>query len=325
MPSLSRQSLDLCLTAVLTVALGMFACSASVAEAQQASEPRTFNLRPQWQEGQTSRYELWSRRTRQMTMSAGDRQRETSSTVEVTGEVTWRVDRVKSTGGATCTMKYDWLKLSITNAQGDTQVADSRRASGDIEALHAFLQAMTADDVRVTVAPDGSIADVAGIDAIQQQIEVEQMRPEDLDFIESARELAVLAGAPASVTIGDTWQTEAKGTHEMGYLYSENDWQLAQVERIAGIPVATTTSTGELELEVDRSDMPRNGPNIDVTLRDGSVRSQVMFDLQRHEAVGRNTVQNTVIEVNVSVRQRSMSQRIEETVQAQVLRIAEGR
>ncbi len=83
------------------------------------------------------------------------------------------------------------------------------------------------------------------------------------------------------------------------------------------------TGQSDLDLEVDRSKIPDDAPPIDVKLRDGSVQSQVMFDLQRHEAVGRNSVQKTDIDVTIRFPQQSIHQRIQRTTQSQMLRIAE--
>ena len=310
---------------ILLGAIGVALCAVLLtpARAEAQMETDNFNLRPDWEAGQSSRYEIWSHRERRMSMSAGGRQREVTSTYEVAGEVTWRVQNVRSDGGAVCEMTYDWLKLTVRDGQGNEQVSDTRRGAGDSEPIHDFLKAMTSGAVRITVAPDGTIANVAGTNAIRQRVATEQMRPEDLDFMESARELAVLAGAPANAAMGDSWQTESKGTHRMGYLRQRTDWRLEQVERIAGIPVATVQGEAELELEVDKSDRPDNAPPVEVTLRNGRMRSQVMFDLQRHEAVGRNAVQTTAVDVNIRMQQGSIQQRIEETLQSQVLRIDE--
>ena len=286
-------------------------------------EPARINLQPQWQTGQTSRYEVWTRRVQRRTVSAGGQQRQQEVTAVTTGEVTWRVDRVRDDGGAACEMNFDWLRITLTSDDGEPRVNDSRDASGDNARIHNLLTALTSGPVNVSVAPDGRIEGVSGIDAIQQRVQQEAMAPSELDFIESANGLAAIAAAPAAAANGAEWQSEHTWSHEMGRLHEDMQWQLQGVERIADIPVATVTGRGELELEVDRSKMPADGPQIDVELAEGSTRTQVMFDMQRHEAVGRNSVQQTVINVNIQVRQRTIRQRIEQRIQSQALRISE--
>lgn len=293
------------------------------AAAQAQSEPAPLNLRPQWQPGQTARYEIWGRRVRSMEMSVGGRSRQTSVTIDTTGEITWTVDRVKPDGGATCIMTLDWMTATITPSEGEVQRNDSRRAQGDAPMVHDLLRAMAGVPLTVEVAPDGSIEDVRGVDAIRRRAQHEEMVPEELDFIESANDLATVPDVPAALEPGDTWQAEYRWTHEMGFLHHDVTYTLAGVEHLAGIPVATVEARGDLELEVDRSKMPDNAPPIDVKLVGGDVRSQIMFDLQRHETVGRNTVQRTTIDVAIRLPQQTISQRTQETVQSQALRVAE--
>lgn len=306
---------------MLTIVLLLGSIALPDAAAQDAET--TVDLRPRWEPGQQSRYEVWSQRVQRQSMSAGGQQREQEATYTTTGEVTWTVDAVSDAGRAQCTMRYDWLTMTVEAAQGERQVNDSRRASGDNAMVQDLLEALTSAPVRVTVAPDGSIERVEGTDAIRSRMEVEAMAPDDLDFIESANDLAAIAGAMSDVEMGDRWSTQHRWKHQLGFLDEDMQWQLEGVEQIAGIPVATVMGEGDLELEVDRSDMPDEAPPIDVSLREGEVRSQVMFDLDRHEAVGRNTMQRLVIDVNIRVPQQTIQQRIEQTTQSQVLRIAE--
>lgn len=303
------------------IALAVVLVCAAGAVAQD--EPAAVDLRPQWREGQRSRYEVWTRRVRDTTMSLAGQSRSAQVTMETTGEVTWVVDRVQPNGGATCTMTLDWLSMSIAS-DGERQVSDSRRGSGDNEMIHDLLRAMAGVPITVEVAPDGSIESVHGTDAIRRRLDVPEMMPQDLDFIESASDLATIPDAPATARVGARWDADYRWTHEMGHLRHDMSYTLAGVEELAGIPIATVTGRGSLSLDVDHSKLPEDAPPIDVKLVDGSVTSQVMFDLQRHEAIGRNTVQETTIDVTVRMPQQTLSQRTHETIQSQVLRIGEG-
>lgn len=289
---------------------------------EQGGSLEPVNLRPQWREGQTSRYEVSTQRVQRQSMQAGDRRREQQVTLQSDAEVTWHVRRVHADGGAECEMTIDWMQITARSEQGE-QLNDSRRASGDTPPVHDMLRAMAGTPIEVRVAPDGSIQGISGTDAIRRQLEFEHMAPQDLDFIESASKLATLIGAPVAAGAGDQWQTRNRWRHELGFLHEQFEWELAGMERIAQIPVATVVGRGGLELEVDEADMPDEAPPIDVRLRDGDVNTQVMFDLQRGEVVGRNSVQNMLVEVVIRVPQQTVRQEIEQSVQSQVLRIAE--
>lgn len=305
--------------AVLSMLLALLAAPA-VALGQETREP--VRLQPQWEEGQTSRYEIFTRREqRGLVMAAGER-REQQASVETTGELTWHVQQVRSDGGAVCEMTIDWMRMTMRSDQAE-QVNDSRQGSGDTEPVHDMLRAMAGTPIEVRVAPDGLIEGVAGVDAVRQSMANPGLAPGELDLIESASKLALLAGAPAQATVGDTWQRRNRWRHEMGYLHEDITWRLEGVEHIAGIPVATVTGDAVLDLEFEEPDMPPDAPPVDVRLREGDLQTQVMFDLQRGEAVGRNSVQHTRIEITVETPQQRVQQEIEQTIQSQALRIGE--
>jgi hypothetical protein len=106
-------------------------------------------------------------------------------------------------------------------------------------------------------------------------------------------------------------------------MHHDTTHTLTSIEEIAGIPVANISSTAKLRIEVDRSKFPQGGPQVDVRLIKGEAVSQVMFDLSRHEAVGRNGVQETVVEARLSANGQTMTRLMSETIRGQALRIAE--
>lgn len=291
------------------------------APAQDA--PAAIDLRPNWEEGQSARYEYWSRRERQTSMSVGGESHQASVTMVSEGEANWTVDRVNPDGSARCTMVIDWVNITITDDQGDRQVIDSRRGSGDIPPMHQALRAMAGQPVRFAVAADGSIESVSGMDAIRQRTEAEALAPEDRDFIRSATSLALLVGAPDDASPGQTWRTQHAWGHELGTMHYRLAHTLEEAGEIEGIPVATVYSEGELDLEVDDSDMPAEAPPVDVRMTDASWQGQVIFDLQRREAVGRNSLERTSIQITMRMPEQTLEQRMDETVQSQALRVAE--
>jgi hypothetical protein len=303
-----------------------------VKPASPAGKPaeQTIDLRPRFQPGQTSRYEIWTLRETGVTLAASGRSQSLATRLEIKGEVAWSVEKVNPDGGAVCVMTIDWMTADYTNPQGETTQNDSRRASGGTEAIHKVIRAMAGVPVRVEVGADGSILNASGAEAIERKIGKALHPPDDLDFMESAADLATVIAAPAAAKIKDQWTADNTWNHDMGKMRVALDQTLGSVEEIAGIPVATVTGMAKLTLQPDVTKvLPREaleGPNaakVDIRLVSGTLTTQVMFDLQRHEAVGRNSTQETQIEMRVRVADQTMTRTINETLQSQALRIEE--
>ena len=315
--------------AVVWLLAVLMVCLSTAARVARADEAEAFNLRPQWTAGQTARYEVWSSRTQQATVTLGGQSRSTEFNMTSEGEVTWTVDKVKADGSATCTMTMDWLTLDMTGDDGKTHKNDSRKAKGDIEPFHALLKALAGVPIKVSVASDGTITKVDGIKAIRSRIkpELKDLVPEDLDFIETASELATLVAAPLGAQAGKKWDADQRWTWSdppfTGYMNHDLTFTLAGVEDMAGLPVAVVDGRSKLKLELDRSDLPEGMPPFDVKLVKGDMQTQIMFDLTRSEAVGRNTIQTTTIDINIRMPNATISRRVEQTLQGQVLRIEE--
>ncbi len=294
-----------------------------------AQETESYDLRPQWEVGQTARYEVWSSRTQHATVSLAGQSRTTDLVMSSEGEITWTVDQVKADGSSVCTMTMDWLSLDYTPEDGKTLKNDSRKGSGDIEPYHALLKAMTGVPIKVSVGPDGTVTKVQGVKAISSKIkpDLKDMVPDDLDFIETATDLATLVAAPQAIEVGKKWKTDLKWTWSdspfEGYMHHDTSFTLTGIEDVAGIPIAVVDSRSKLKLELDRSDLPEGMPPFDVKLVKGELLSQVMFDLTRREAVGRNAVQTTTIDVTIRMPNATISRRVEETLQGQSLRVEE--
>lgn len=294
-----------------------------------ADEAQTYDLRPQWKPGQTARYEIWSSRTQHATVTFAGQKRTTDLTMTSDGEITWTVDQVKPDGSATCTMTLDWLTLDYSPQNGKPLKNDSRKASGDIEPYHALLKAMAGVPLKVSVAADGTVTRIDGINAIAGRIksELKDAVPEELDFMETATDLATLVAAPQSIDVGKKWDAKLKWTWSdtpfKGFMHHDMTYTLAGVEDMEGLAVAVVEGRSKLKLEVDKSKLPEGMPPADVKLVKGELQTQVMFDLTRHEAVGRNTVQTTTFDFSIRTPNATITRRLEETLQGQALRIAE--
>ena len=291
---------------------------------QAAAQTETYHLRPQWTVGQSARYSFWTARQQQhsVTMPTGESRRATNG-YETNGELTWAVQSIRPDGGATCTMTMDWITVTLTDPEGNTISLDSRKARGDVPRFHKLLKAMVGKSITITVKPDGTIDKVSGVDAVRRAAEEPDDVPEDLDWIESATDLATVPGVPAEIRVGGTWKQNFRWTHDEGHLRHAMTYTLADVEDVAGIPLATVEGRGTLKLEPKPLELPPGAPPVTRRLTGGEVTSQILFDLQRHEAVGRNTTQEDTIVTSVRFPQGTVTQSVTTSIQSQVLRLSE--
>ena len=289
--------------------------------AQQA--PQTVDLRPTFKAGQISEYEIWTRREITSSISGHGRTQWSSRSMLLEGQVTWAVDKVHADGSATCSMTVDWITALFTPGEGPEQSNDSRQPSGDTEKLHMLLRAVAGVPVVVEVAANGRVEKILGADAIREQIDDPTIELADIDFMESASELALLTAAPDATEPSQRWQDRFTWRRELGMLEHDLTYELVKVETIAGIPVATISGTASLSLDVDTSKLPPDGPPLDIDLADGSLSTQIMFDLNRSEVVGRNSIETTHIRAERLLENVTISTTTEQTVQSQALRIVE--
>lgn len=290
--------------------------------AQEGIDLQSVNLRPQPVAGRVTRYWVWTQRDQAITMTAAGNRRSLSNRMEVEGECTWAIVSVRPDGGFSATMTMDWMTARLTMPDGAVHNNDSRRGRGDTEPVHQLIRAMSGVPLTCDVAADGTIQSVRGMDAMKRKAS-DAAIPDELDFIESATDLAVLSAAPESLASGRAWDTRFRWSHELGHLQQDMRYTLSGVEDIEGIPVANVTGVAKVRLDLDRSKLPQGGPPIDIRLRSATFQTQVMFDLTRHEAVGRNTTDTRSIDTTIRLPQATISRVTDETIRSQVLRIEE--
>lgn len=289
-----------------------------------AAQTETYDLRPQWTVGQSARYSFWTARQQDqsVTVPTGESRRATNG-YETNGELTWSVQSVRPDGGATCSMTMDWISVTLTDPEGNTVSMDSRKPRGDVPRFQKLLKAMVGKPITVTVKPDGTIEKVGGLEPIRRAAEEPEDVPEDLDWIESATDLATVPGVPAEVRVGGTWKQDFRWTHEEGHLRHAMTYTLADVEDVAGIPLATVEGRGTLKLDANNLELPPDAPPVRRKLTGGEVTTQILFDLQRHEAVGRNTTQEETIVTTIRFPQGQVTRSVTTSIQSQVLRLSE--
>lgn len=295
-----------------------------IASTALAADPATdvANLQPKFVAGKTTRYEIWSQRKQHVELSFLGETQKMDMTLETKGEVTWTVDRVNADGSAACTMTLDWLVATTAGTDAEPVTIDSRKAGGD-DRMSELLKAMAKTPIAVDVAADGTVTRVKGVDAIHAKLADPESAPDELDFQETASDLVTIAAATGAVRLNGNWKASATWNHELGKLHHDTTYTLQGIEQVADISIATIEGVSKLRLDVDPKKLPADGPKLDVQLKKGESRTQIMFDLSRGEAVGRNSVQSTTIEAKLTHNGQTLTRLMDETIQSQVLRIAE--
>ncbi|QQE10130.1 hypothetical protein JD969_11475 [Planctomycetota bacterium] len=314
---------------MLPVLLLVMLFSASLVMGQE--EEVEYDLRPLWEAGQETTYEFWNKRDRNISMSFNGNNQERADSYVSEGETTWVVDQVNTDGSSVCRMKVDWIALTVKGPDGEEIVIDSRKDNtGRFEALGKILKAMASGWLTLDIAANGEVTKVTGMEAMKTLVDDPEDIPSELDFKETGSDLAQLIGPPPMLAVGGSWNHEFRWTTDIGldpikmFINYDIDYTLTSVENIEGIPVATIDGTGPMRLEVDMEDVPAGMPPIDIRMTDSHTQTQILFDLLRHEAVGRNTTQNETFVVTVTTPNGAIVQEFQIKHQGQILRIKEG-
>jgi len=292
----------------------------------------TVDLRPQWVEGQTARYEFWNQIEQAGQVKLDDKSQTSSNTIEVEGEVTWTVSQMNADGSSVNTMTLDWMKYTNTLTQGSAMVVDSRKsASGDAKPMHELISAMVGVGLTIEVAADGHVTGVKGLGQMKSKTSQPDFIPSALDFEETASDLAAIAYAPAPIEVdgasggGKKWEADFRWEHDLGKINQRWNYTLDRVEDIAGVPVAVVTGVGQFKLDAEEPEgRPADAPPVKVKLLEGNATSEVLFDLSRHEAVGRHAISREKVRITVSFPDgRQFERTLTESTVGQVIRLSE--
>lgn len=321
------------LALVLLVALSAALLFAPPAIAQEAD---AVSLRPVWTVGQGANYEFWSKTEKAETAELFGKVQSKKTIYISEGRVHWKVDVVNEDGSSVGTMQLKSIKFTATFGEADPIVMDSENLSGESPIFDQLLTAMVGTPLKVTVNADGTVKSVEGIEALKtaagnDAVEADVV-PEELDFIETASELASLMAAPAKATPGQTWSAKNTWNHESVVPDTDTtaDWDttftFTSLGQIAGVPIATINSESTIDLKVDLSELPEAAAGIDVQIVEASGKSEILFDLSRHETVARNDSMSYVANVIVTPPNNQIPPvtiKVTEKSVSQLLRIAE--
>lgn len=294
------------------------------------------NLRPSWAVGQAATYEFWGKTEKAETAQIlGQEQSETTTFISE-GRVSWVVNEINDDGVAMCTMQLTTIKFTIKAGENEPITFDSENPTGDRPAFDKLMAAMTQTPLTVTVAADGTIDKVEGIDELTTAAGDEAVKadmvPDEIDFKETASDLATLIRAPAEATTGQTWNAINTWNHEDVFPNAETKakWDTTftfdSVGLIAGVPIATIKTKSDVDIQVDLSELPEGAPDIDIQISDTSASGEILFDLSRHETVARNETMTYTAAITVAPPRPelpSITVKIVETNQSQLLRVSE--
>jgi hypothetical protein len=292
------------------------------AAAAQDAPPDPIDLRPTWVDGQTSRYRIVTERL--TTVRLADMAESHSSHMKLTSQVTWQVIDADDGGGGTCRMTINDMQVVLTDPAGREHTVTRTRADEEhLKPVQNLLKGMTAKPLTVTVASDGRVTDVAGWQKVRTAAGEAGENITETDFHEAATDLALLVGGPAQTAAGDRWSEKFDWDHQTGTLHLDTTFTLIGTETIADIPIATIDSNSDLTLTVDKAKLGERADRTTVRLKDGTESMQVIYDLSRHEAVGRNTDRSLTLEMTLQGSGSRQTRYIDQRIRSQVLRIAE--
>ncbi|MCC6679709.1 MAG: hypothetical protein IT445_02295 [Phycisphaeraceae bacterium] len=294
-----------------------------IVSATASAQEQAVDLRPRLAAGQASTYEFWTRRDQTATQQMLGNERSVKMHETVTGQISWRVDKLRSDGSADCTMTFEWIAAEFEVEGSQTGKADSRKGGGDWEQGDAFVKAMAGKPISVQVEADGSIGKVTGFAPINKALGGDKDTYDEADFQEAASYLATLIAAPAEAAVDATWSVSPTWNHDMGKLELSTTYKLDDVGDLAGVPVAMISGESKVKLEFEKPDLGADGPKVDMKQDAGQRFEQVVFDLSRGEAAARNITQTLRTTVTINLPNGSLVQKQEETVQDQLVRVEE--
>lgn len=308
-----------------------------VMPAQAVTAEESISLRPRWTVDQSASYEFWGKTEKQETATLLGREQSETTVFVSEGAMDWIVDEVNADGSAICTMRLNKVRFSITSGEQEPMVFDSENPTGDQPVFDDLIAAMVKSPLTVRVNADGTIEEVEGIEAMRtaagQEAQDADIIPEELDFIETASELATLIAAPDVATVGQIWNAKNTWNHESVLPGADTfgDWDTTFTyesrSAIAGVPIATIKASSDIDLKVDLSKLPEGAPDIDIRINDAVGKGEILFDLSRHETVARHDRMSYTADITVSPptdRVPPITIKVKEISQSQLLRIGEG-
>jgi len=311
---------------VLSLALLLSVLVAMPASAQEEAVEQAIetpvDLRPLWEDGQTAKYKSITRRVTAAQVRGMGKPR--TSVMDVTAIVNWTVVDADPDGGGQCSMTVEDLSVEVTGPTGEKQSVTADRADEDLKPVQELIRGMIGKPVTVQVAGDGTITSATGWQAIRNASGDAGKNLTENDFIESAAELAPIAGAPSAADVDATWTEKFNWDHEMGKLHLDSSFEVTGIESVVGIGLVTVESESEMTFTPDQSKIANERAQTELKLVKGGEKQSIMYDLSRHEVVGRDTTRALIFQMDLEFEGRKFQQVIQQQLRTQVLRMEES-
>lgn len=292
----------------------------SLASAQEIETP--IDLRPVWQDGQTAKYKTITRRVTAAQVRGVGKPR--TSVMDVTSIVNWQVVNANPDGGGKCVMTVEDLKVEVTSSSGEKKTVTKDRADEELKSVQQLIRGMIGKPVTVQVAKDGRVTSASGWQAIRNASGDAGKNLSETDFIESATELAPLTGGKQDADMAGKWSEKFTWDHEMGDLHLDSDFKVTGIESVAGIGLVTIEGESKTTFTPDNAKLNKGGPQVNLKLAKGAEKQSIMYDLSRHEVVGRDVTRSLIFQMNIEYEGRKFQQIIQQQMRTQVLRMDEG-
>lgn len=282
--------------------------------------PQTYDLGPHFITPRTTRYEFWEHHATTMRLVGPHGEKETETTVMIEGHVIWRVEDVNADGGATCVLTMPWISATFQVADQRERKVDTRDDDGGEDPMMRWFRTLVETPRVYEMNPDGSVGRFNSLDAVHSAVgEGGELIDEEV-FIEEGSSTATLPGASEQTVLNAEWERREVWSRNYGGIASKTNhtmqFRLGSVESVADIPVATVTGSGSIEVNLESDE-------IDLTSSHGEAESKIMFDMDRHEVVARNSVETVHLEVTMTFDQFTITQIVDERTHGQLLRIEE--
>lgn len=316
------------LPATLAVMFILAFVQTSHADEPPDTDSAAYDLRPIWQNDQVSRYRVTSTSNRSAAIQVtGQPEQSFTMSIEAEAELTWRVIEANPDGGGKCELSINDMHYKIVTPQGDEYETDLNSGDDQLKEVRERFSAIADNPITLHIDTDGRVSKIENADAIFESISDSPNISDDKteDFLKEMGTLLVaLVGAQADMTRGQTWNQDFLFPMQIGSYSYDSNYELIDVENIAGINVAVISGSSDVDIIFDTPNLPPNAPGIDTEVIQGHQDSQFMFDLSRREIIGKYVSQITEYEITQSQGSFSISRTVREEETESLIRIAES-
>lgn len=291
-----------------SVCLGVILLAGGVAN---AVEPITWK----WAEGDSTRYQLT--KTMTMSMDAGPAGQVSTSRREDT-VLAWRVEAVEGEA-ANLSQATERVVLTTEGPMGQSFKYDSNEEeppAGMAALLAPMFEAMIADPIQLTMAPNGAITEVTLTDELAESLKGLPGGGVSDETVIQATKQGSLAFPEKSLEPGETWTTELLlDTPQMGRMRVTTTYVYDGPTEVDGVACEAFTPSAKME-----SLGAPQGAEIEIVTKQSDGR--ILFD-----AVAGRLVDSTVameLEVRIKLGDQEAVNRVEQSTQIRRLGASEA-